>query len=144
MRRQVGSGWVAAEDRGLLLRLGLGPAYTAALAIPGISPFGLLLTQRSFSPSPEAVKFVEEQKQSLVEKGPKGEQVISDLENWAEGINAYEQTLPEKSRLPHVGLTDAILASHSSARSSETAAAGNCPTRTFSPPWRTSSERLKA
>jgi acyl-homoserine lactone acylase PvdQ len=103
-----GSGWVAAEDRGLLLRLGLGPAYTAALAIPGISPFGLLLTQRSFTPSAEAVKFVEEQKQSLIEKGAKGEQVIADLENWAEGINAYEQTLPEASRLPHVGLTDAI------------------------------------
>jgi acyl-homoserine lactone acylase PvdQ len=103
-----GSGWIAAEDRGLLLALGLGPAYTAALGVPGINPFGLLLTQRSFKPSAEAIKFVEEQKQSLIEKGPKGEQVLTDLENWAEGINAYELTLPESKRLPHVTVTDAI------------------------------------
>jgi len=103
-----GSGWIAAEDRGLLLALGLGPAYAAALAVPGINPFGLLLTLRSFTPSAEAVKFVSEQKQSLIEKGPKGEQVLTDLENWAEGINAYELTLPAQSRLPHVTVTDAI------------------------------------
>jgi hypothetical protein len=103
-----GSGWVAAEDRGILLRFGLGPAYTAALSIPGVSAFGLLLHQRSFTPSEEAVKYVEGQKQSLIEKGPKGEQVVQDLENWAEGINAYELTLPEAFRLRHVTLTDAI------------------------------------
>ena len=33
-----GSGWVAAKDRGLLLKLGLGPAYAAALSIPGRQP----------------------------------------------------------------------------------------------------------
>jgi acyl-homoserine lactone acylase PvdQ len=103
-----GSGWVAAEDRGLLLRLGLGPAYAAAVDVPGVNPFGLLLTGRSFTPSAQAVKYVEEQKNVLIEKGPKGEQVLQDLENWAEGINAYEQTLPPPARLPHVGPTDAI------------------------------------
>jgi len=103
-----GSGWVAAEDRGLLLRLGLGPAYAAALSVPGISPFGLLLHLRSFTPSEEAVKFVAEQKSSLLEKGAKGEQVIQDLENWVEGVNAYELTLPEAFRLRHVTVTDAI------------------------------------
>ena len=30
-----GSGWVAAKDRGLLLKLGLGPAFVAALSVPG-------------------------------------------------------------------------------------------------------------
>jgi acyl-homoserine lactone acylase PvdQ len=103
-----GAGWVAAEDRGLLLARGLGPAYAAALGLPGVSPFGLLLSGRSFTPSKEAVEFVAAQKQSLLEKGAKGEQVIQDLENWAEGINAYEETLPPQSRLPHVGLADAI------------------------------------
>jgi len=103
-----GSGWVAAQDRGLLLRLGLGPAFAAALSIPGVNPFELLLTGRSFKPSAQAIKFVSEQKQSLIEKGAEGEQVISDLEEWAEGINAYEQTLPEGQRLPTVNLADAI------------------------------------
>ena len=32
-----GSGWVAAEDRGLLLALGLGPAYAAAIGVPGVN-----------------------------------------------------------------------------------------------------------
>ncbi len=103
-----GSGWVAAQDRGLLLELGLGPAYAAALSIPGINPFELLLTARSFKPSAQALKWVEEQKTSLIEKGPEGEQVIEDLESWAEGINAYEQTLPPSHRLPTVTLGDAI------------------------------------
>ena len=103
-----GSGWVAAQDRGLLLRLGLGPAYAAALSIPGINAFELLLSGRSFTPSAQAVKFVEEQKNVLLEAGPEGKQVLEDLENWAEGINAYEETLPEDVRLPHVNVADAI------------------------------------
>jgi acyl-homoserine lactone acylase PvdQ len=103
-----GSGWVCAEDRGLLLRLGLGPAYTAALEVPGISPFRLLLTQRSFTPSAQAVNFVSEQKKVLLEKGAPGEQVLQDLENWVAGVNAYEQTLPENFRLRTVTVTDAI------------------------------------
>jgi acyl-homoserine lactone acylase PvdQ len=103
-----GSGWVAAQDRGLLLQLGLGPAYVAALSVPGLSAFELLLNDRSFKPSAQAVAWVGAQKQSLLEKGAEGEQVIEDLEEWAEGINGYEQTLPESQRLPTVTLADAI------------------------------------
>ena len=103
-----GSGWVAAQDRGLLLKLGLGPAFAAALGIPGVNAFELLLEGRSFAPSAQAIKFVEEQKKVLTEAGAEGEQVIEDLEEWAEGVNAYEQTLPASDRLPTVDLTDAI------------------------------------
>ncbi|MBA3807190.1 MAG: penicillin acylase family protein [Solirubrobacterales bacterium] len=103
-----GSGWIAAEDRGFLLRLGLGPAYTAALEIPGVSPFGLLLSARSFTPSAQAVEYVANQKNTLLEHGAKGEQVLSDLESWVEGVNAYEQTLPPQARLRTVTLADAI------------------------------------
>jgi acyl-homoserine lactone acylase PvdQ len=103
-----GSGWIAAEDRGFLLRLGLGPAYTAALEIPGINPFGLLLTGRSFTPSAQALSYVGEQKSTLLEQGAKGEQVLQDLEVWVEGVNAYEQTLPPAARLRTVTLSDAI------------------------------------
>ncbi len=53
-----GSGWVAAEDRGLLLQLGLGPANVAALSPPGLNAFELLLTGRSFTPSKEAEEYV--------------------------------------------------------------------------------------
>ena len=39
---------------------------------------------------------------TLKEKGARGEQVIEDLEEWAEGVNAA------KSGLPHVGINQAI------------------------------------
>src|SRR5439155_4264952 len=52
-----GSGWVAAEDRGLLLKMAVGPAFAATLHIPGINPFGLLLTGREFRRSSQTVNF---------------------------------------------------------------------------------------
>ncbi len=103
-----GSGWVAAQDRGLLLQLGLGPAFVAAMSVPGLNAFELLLQDRSFKPSAQAIAYVEAQKSTLLAKGAEGEQVIADLEEWAEGINGYEQTLPEAQRLPTVTLADAI------------------------------------
>ncbi|HEX8714800.1 MAG TPA: penicillin acylase family protein, partial [Solirubrobacteraceae bacterium] len=103
-----GSGWIAAEDRGELLKLGLGPAYAAADDVPGVNPFGLLLTGRSFTPSKQSKEFVSAQTSTLTAKGAKGEQVLHDLENWVEGVNAYEQTLPAGQRLPTVTVTDAI------------------------------------
>lgn len=103
-----GSGWVAAQDRGLLLQLGLGPAFVAAMSVPGLNAFELLLQDRSFKPSAQAIAWVTAQKQSLLEEGAEGEQVLEDLEEWAEGINGYEQTLPVGQRLPTVNLADAI------------------------------------
>ena len=103
-----GSGYIAAEDRGLILALGLGPAYAATLDIPGINPFELLLTGRSFTPSAQTVNFVAEQKSSLLEKGPEGAQVLKDLEDWAEGVNAYEATLGAGRLLPPVNATSAM------------------------------------
>jgi acyl-homoserine lactone acylase PvdQ len=89
-----GSGWVAAKDRGLLLKLGIGPAYTAALGVPGINAFGLLIGKRSFKPSAEAIAYVENQKKVLEEKGPEGMRVISDLEAWIDGVNAWSAANP--------------------------------------------------
>jgi Penicillin amidase len=107
-----GSGWVAAEDRGLLLKMAVGPSFAATLDIPGINPFGLLLTGREFTPSSQTVNFVNAQKSVLREKGPRGEQVLSDLEYWAAGVNAFEETfkefLPPELRVPHLTSTNAI------------------------------------
>jgi acyl-homoserine lactone acylase PvdQ len=112
-RAQVmfGSGWAAAEDRGFLLKQAVGPAFAATLDIPGINPFGLLLTGREFTPSQQTVKFVEAQQASLIEKGPRGVQVLEDLGAWAEGVNKFEETfVPEGSpiRVPHLTITNAI------------------------------------
>ena len=103
-----GAGWVAAEDRGLLLQFGIGPAYVAALDVPGIDPFGLVTSARSFTPSPQAIQFVTEQEKVLRGKGARGRRVLRDLQDWVDGINAYELTLPPGSRLRTVTITDAI------------------------------------
>ncbi len=104
-----GSGWVAAEDRGLLLLEGLGPAYLATLDAPGINPFGLVTSGRSFTPSAEAIRFVAKQDNVLRRAGKAGRQVLSDLRNWVAGINAYEASSEQSGpKLPHAKLTDAI------------------------------------
>jgi acyl-homoserine lactone acylase PvdQ len=104
-----GSGWVAAEDRGLLLLEGLGPAYLATLDAPGINPFGLITSLRSFTPSPQAMSYVAGQENVLRRAGGKGRQVLRDLQDWVDGINAYESSPAQSGpKLRTVTLTDAI------------------------------------
>jgi acyl-homoserine lactone acylase PvdQ len=107
-----GSGWVAAEDRGLLLKMAVGPSFAATLDIPGINPFGLLLEGREFKPSAQTENFVSAQQVSLIEKGPRGIQVLEDLGAWAEGVNAFEKefepVLPPQLRVPHLTIANAI------------------------------------
>ena len=131
-----GSGWVANKDRGLLLKFGLGPAFVAALSLPGLNAFELLLTQRSFKPSVEAEEYVANQVQVLKEKGPDGEQVIEDLEAWVKA-----STPP--AGCPTSGWRRRSRASRSSARSSATAVAAKSPTPTSSRTWRRNSAKPK-
>ena len=93
-----GSGWVAAEDRGLLLLEGLGPAYLATLDAPGINPFGLVTSARSFTPSAETIRFVARQENVLRRAGAPGRQVLRDLRDWIDGINAYEASSEQAGR----------------------------------------------
>jgi hypothetical protein len=104
-----GSGWIAAQDRGAILGRWLALGYAAALDVPGLEPLALLLTGRRFTPSSQAVKFVAAEKSSLLEKGSSGEQVVVDLEEWANGVNAYEATVaPGERLLAPVSAVDAI------------------------------------
>ena len=104
-----GSGWVAAEDRGLLLLEGLGPAYLATLDVPGINPFGLVTSARSFTPSQQTIDFVARQENVLRRAGWQGRQVLRDLQDWVDGINAYEASTEQSGpKLPKAKLTDAI------------------------------------
>ncbi len=104
-----GSGWVAAEDRGLLLDEGLGPAYAATLDIPGLNAFSLVTSARSFTPSAQTIRFVAKQENVLRQAGKQGRQVLRDLQDWVDGVNAYEAS-PEQAgpKLPRAKLTDAI------------------------------------
>ncbi len=105
-----GMGYVAAKDRFLLLKLGLGPAYAATLDIPGVNAFGLVVGGRAFTPSKQAKKFVAKQA-DLLKRTAEGRQILEDFTNWAAGVNAYNQReQPASNRMPTVGLTDAIAA----------------------------------
>ncbi len=103
-----GSGWVAAKDRGLLLKLGIGPAYTAALGVPGVNAFGLLLEQRSFKPSAEAIAYVEGQKKVLEEKGPEGEQRDPGPRKRGSKASTPTSTATPSAELPKFKFSDAI------------------------------------
>ncbi|MCX6369962.1 MAG: penicillin acylase family protein, partial [Solirubrobacterales bacterium] len=106
-----GMGYVAAKDRGLLLGLGLGPAFAATLDIPGINAFGLVTSGRKFTPSAAAIKFVADQAKLMDKYGKDGKEVLADLKCWADGVNAFN--LRERApadRMPRVGLTEAIAA----------------------------------
>jgi len=106
-----GMGYVAAKDRGLLLGLGLGPAFAATLDIPGINAFGLVTSGRKFTPSPAAKKFVADQAKLMTKYGKDGKEVLADLKCWADGVNAFNmRERAAADRMPHVGLTEAIAA----------------------------------
>ncbi len=104
-----GSGWVAAEQRGALLLEGIGPAYVAALGVPGFNAFELLLKGRSFTPSAEALSFVSAQQHVLLEeKGAEGKQVLEDLENFVEGVNGYAAKTHRNGLKPDFTVDDVI------------------------------------
>jgi len=106
-----GMGYVAAKDRGLLLRLGLGPAFAATLDIPGINAFGLVTSGRDFKPSAAAKKFVADQAKLMTKYGKEGKEVLSDFKCWADGVNAFNmRELEPEDRMPRAGLTEAIAA----------------------------------
>ena len=67
-----GSGWVAAEDRGLLLLEGLGPAYWPRSTSRASTPFGLVTSARSFTPSAQTIRFVAKQENVLRRAGSQG------------------------------------------------------------------------
>jgi acyl-homoserine lactone acylase PvdQ len=93
-----GSGWVAAEDRGLLMQIGRGPARVAALDVPGINAFGLVTSLQTFIPSAAADRFVARQA-SVLTRTRKGRQVLADVDAWLTGINTYQRkNIPAASR----------------------------------------------
>ncbi len=84
-----GAGWATAADRGLLLSLIRGPARVAALDIPGIDPLGLALSGKTFVPSAQTEAYLANQIDALRASGPVGRRVVSIVQAYVQGINAY-------------------------------------------------------
>ncbi len=84
-----GSGWVLAEDRGLLLQQARYDSLVAAVDAPGVSALGLISNLESFTPSAQTEREVSKQTDALLAKGAKGRAVLHDVDVYLQGINAY-------------------------------------------------------
>ena len=88
-----GTGWVTARDRGLLLSFGRNPARAAVADIPGLDAFSLVTSATSYTPSRQAEALVTQQRQKIVRAyGAEGRQMLVDMANYADGVNAYYTT----------------------------------------------------
>jgi acyl-homoserine lactone acylase PvdQ len=88
---EFGAGWVTAEDRGLFIEAIRGPARLAAIDAPGVDPFSLATSGAKFVPSPATEQFLDQEQRLIDATGPKGHQVLLDMDAYVAGINAYYQ-----------------------------------------------------
>jgi acyl-homoserine lactone acylase PvdQ len=85
-----GAGWVTARDRALWLDFGVKATRAAAIDIPGVDAFDLVLAGVPYEPSAQAEELLDEQIDLLVEEyGEEGEEVLADAAAYAEGATAY-------------------------------------------------------
>jgi acyl-homoserine lactone acylase PvdQ len=83
------AGWIAAEDRGLLLQQARYNSRVSAIDAPGITGIGLITSLQNFQPSAQTEAVVAKQAQSLKKKGKEGKAVLKDIDTYISGINAY-------------------------------------------------------
>ena len=87
------AGWIAAEDRNLLLEQARYNARVAAIDAPGLSALGLIAGLKTFVPSPQTEAQVAKQAGVLRRAGLEGRRVLHDIELFCKGINAeYRKT----------------------------------------------------
>ena len=83
------SGWVEAEDQGLLLGEAHYLGLLAAVDAPGLSVVGLIGNLASFTPSQQTENEVAKQTTALLQHGSEGRAVLKDIDLYLQGINAY-------------------------------------------------------
>ena len=84
-----GAGWVAASDRSLLLNQARYNGITAALEAPFYSSIQQIEQLYQFEPSKQANAIVGRQTKELQKAGPKGVQLLHDIDVYLDGINAW-------------------------------------------------------
>ena len=83
------SGWLLAEDRGLLLAQARYASRIAAIDAPGLTALGVITSLGNFEPSEQTENEVAKQTQVLKDAGKEGKAVLADIDTFIEGINAY-------------------------------------------------------
>ncbi|MBK5233596.1 MAG: penicillin acylase family protein [Thermoleophilia bacterium] len=86
------AGWIAAEDRGLLLQQARYNARVAAIDAPHLSAIGLVSSLASFEPSAQTEAAVAKQTDALLAEGKEGKGVLQDIDTYITGINDYLTT----------------------------------------------------
>jgi acyl-homoserine lactone acylase PvdQ len=87
-----GIGWVAAQDRGLLMETLRYPARFTILDAPGKDALELATSLRQFTPSPQTERRIASQRRLLAGAGPRGRRIIKDFEAYVAGVNAYNRS----------------------------------------------------
>ena len=85
----IGTGWVTAEDRGLLIEEARYNARVAAIDAPGLKALSLISSLKMFVPSDQTEREVAKQAKVLEAAGPKGRAILHDIDQFVAGINAY-------------------------------------------------------
>ena len=85
-----GSGWVVAEDRGLLLQEARYDALVAAIDAPGLSALGLIAQPRDLQADARRPRTRSPSRRTRCwPAGAEGREVLHDIDVYLEGINAY-------------------------------------------------------
>src|SRR3954452_25315790 len=75
-----GTGYAAAEDRGVLMELARYPGRLACIDAPGFNAFAVALSGKQFQPSPQSEAFLAQQLKWLTSAGAKGRQELADID----------------------------------------------------------------
>jgi hypothetical protein len=76
------AGWIAAEDRGLLLQEARDNSRVAALDVPGLTAIGLIENLQDFQPSAQTESVLSRQTRVLEKAGREGRAVLSDIDQF--------------------------------------------------------------
>jgi acyl-homoserine lactone acylase PvdQ len=82
-------GYVAGEDRHLLIDQARGDARIAALDVPGMNAFDLVQKLKTFVPSAQTEAIVAKQTQALKRAGAHGKELLHNADVYAQGVNAW-------------------------------------------------------
>jgi acyl-homoserine lactone acylase PvdQ len=85
------AGWIAVEDRGLLMDLLRSAGRLSAIDAPGYNAFAVALTGRRFESSAQTEAFLGSQFALVRALGAPGRRAIADIDAYVAGINAYNK-----------------------------------------------------
>ena len=83
------TGWVAAEDRHLLIDQARGDSRIAALDVPGVDAFSLVEGLKTFVPSAQTEAILAKQATALKSAGRNGREVLHNADVYSQGVNAW-------------------------------------------------------